>query len=52
MIFVALYVDDLGLASNNTELIEFTKDALIEHFEIMDICGLQQFIGMEVIMIF
>ncbi|POM65177.1 Reverse transcriptase, RNA-dependent DNA polymerase domain containing hypothetical protein, partial [Phytophthora palmivora] len=33
MIFMALYVDDLILASNNDELFKSTKEALSKRFE-------------------
>ncbi|POM75105.1 Integrase catalytic core protein [Phytophthora palmivora] len=36
MIFVALYEDDLILASNNDELLKATKEALSKRFEITD----------------
>uniref|UniRef100_H3GUW4 Integrase catalytic domain-containing protein n=1 Tax=Phytophthora ramorum TaxID=164328 RepID=H3GUW4_PHYRM len=37
MIFVALYVDDLVLASSNDELLESTKHALSKRFEMTDL---------------
>uniref|UniRef100_A0AAV1V0M9 Reverse transcriptase Ty1/copia-type domain-containing protein n=1 Tax=Peronospora matthiolae TaxID=2874970 RepID=A0AAV1V0M9_9STRA len=47
VIFVALYIDDLGLASNNAELIKTTKDALSERFDLTDLGDLKFFLGME-----
>ncbi|GMF41076.1 unnamed protein product [Phytophthora lilii] len=37
MIFVALYVDDLVLASNNDELLKSTKEALSSRFDMTDL---------------
>ena len=48
MIFVALYVDDLLLASNNAELIKTKKDELSERFDMSDLGDLKYFLGMEV----
>ena len=47
-IFVALYVDHLVLASNNTDLIKSSKDALSERFGMMDLGDLKYFLGMKV----
>ncbi|PSE80603.1 hypothetical protein C7G70_19195, partial [Acinetobacter baumannii] len=48
MIFVALYVDDLILASNNDELLKSTKEALSVRFEMTDMGQLKYFLGMEI----
>ncbi|GMF82131.1 unnamed protein product [Phytophthora fragariaefolia] len=48
MIFVALYVDDLILASNNDELLKSTKEALSVRFEMTDTGPLKYFLGMEI----
>ncbi|GMF45953.1 unnamed protein product [Phytophthora lilii] len=37
MIFVALYVDDLVLTSNNDELLKSTKEALSSRFDMTDL---------------
>ncbi|GMG39212.1 unnamed protein product [Aspergillus oryzae] len=48
MIFVALYVDDLVLASNNDELLKSTKEALSSRFDMTDLGHLRYFLGMEI----
>uniref|UniRef100_A0AAV1V4J1 Reverse transcriptase Ty1/copia-type domain-containing protein n=1 Tax=Peronospora matthiolae TaxID=2874970 RepID=A0AAV1V4J1_9STRA len=48
MIFVALYVDDLVLASNNDELLKLTKKALGDRFDMTDLENLKYFLGTEV----
>ncbi|KAG4038241.1 hypothetical protein PC123_g26197 [Phytophthora cactorum] len=48
MIFVALYVDDLVLASNNDKLLKSTKKALSERFDMTDLGHLKYFLGMEI----
>uniref|UniRef100_A0AAV1TJU3 Reverse transcriptase Ty1/copia-type domain-containing protein n=1 Tax=Peronospora matthiolae TaxID=2874970 RepID=A0AAV1TJU3_9STRA len=49
MIFVALYVDDLVIASNNNELLKSTKKALGDRFDMTDLGNLRNFFfGMEV----
>ncbi|GMF48851.1 unnamed protein product [Phytophthora lilii] len=47
MIFVALYVDDLVLASNNDELLKSTKEALSSRFDMTDLGHLRYFLGIE-----
>ena len=49
MIFVALYVDDLVLASNNDDLLKSTKQALSDRFDMTDLGRLKYFLGIEVI---
>ena len=48
MIFVALYVDDLVVASNNDDLLKSTKQALSDRFDMTDLGKLKYFIGIEV----
>ena len=48
MIFVALYVDDLVLASSTDELLKSTKKALGDRFEMTDMGQLKYFLGMEI----
>ena len=48
MILVALYVDDLVLASNNDELLKSTKKVLGDRFDMTDLGNLKYFLGMEV----
>ncbi|CEG46295.1 retrovirus-related gag-pol polyprotein [Plasmopara halstedii] len=48
MIFVALYADDLMIASNNNELLKSTKNALSERFDMTDLGRLKYFFGIEI----
>ena len=48
MILVALYVDDLVLASSNNDLLKSAKEALSERFDMTDLGPLKYFLGMEV----
>ncbi|CEG35351.1 retrovirus-related gag-pol polyprotein [Plasmopara halstedii] len=48
MIFVALYVDDLVIASNNNGLLKSTKNALSERFAMTDLGRLKYFLGIEI----
>uniref|UniRef100_A0AAV1VMJ5 Reverse transcriptase Ty1/copia-type domain-containing protein n=1 Tax=Peronospora matthiolae TaxID=2874970 RepID=A0AAV1VMJ5_9STRA len=48
MLFVALCVDDLVLASNNDELLKSTNKALGDRFDMTDMKKLKYFLGMEV----
>ena len=47
MIFVALYVDDLILASSADKMLQETKNALSRRFEMTDMGQLKYFLGME-----
>ena len=49
MIFVALYVDDLVIASNNFEQIQSTKQALSERFDMTDLGDLKYFLAIEIV---
>ncbi|CEG39928.1 rna-dependent dna polymerase [Plasmopara halstedii] len=48
MIFVALDVDDLVIASNNNELLKSIKNALSERFDMTDLGRLKYFLGIEI----
>ncbi|GMG18633.1 unnamed protein product [Phytophthora fragariaefolia] len=48
MIFVALYVDDLVLASSSDKMLKETKQALSDRFEMTDMGQLKYFLGMEI----
>uniref|UniRef100_H3GB36 Reverse transcriptase Ty1/copia-type domain-containing protein n=2 Tax=Phytophthora ramorum TaxID=164328 RepID=H3GB36_PHYRM len=48
MIFVALYVDDLVLASSSDKMLLDTKQALSHRFEMTDMGQLKYFLGMEI----
>lgn len=48
MIFIALYVDGLVLASNSSTLLQDTKKALSDRFEMTDMGQLKYFLGMEI----
>ena len=48
MVFVALYAEDLVIASNKFELIQSTNQALIERFDTTDLGDLKYFLGMEI----
>ncbi|CEG39831.1 retrovirus-related gag-pol polyprotein [Plasmopara halstedii] len=48
MIFVALYVDDLTLASSSINMLRETKQALSERFEMTGMGQLKCFFGMEI----
>ena len=48
MISVALYVDDLVIASNNFEQIQSFKQALSERFDMTDLGDLKYFLGIEI----
>ena len=48
MIFVALHVDDLVHASNSITLLQGTKQALNERFEMTDMGQLKYFLQMEI----
>ena len=47
MIFVALYVDDLVLASNDDELLRLTTKTLSKRFNMTDLGHLKYFLRME-----
>ena len=48
MIFVALYVDDLILASSTSKMLQETKEALNRRFEMTDMGQLKYFLGIEI----
>ena len=48
IIFVALYIDDLILASRSTDILQDTKQAISDQFEIMDMGHLKFSLGMEI----
>ena len=48
MIFVTLYVDDLVLASSDNKLLESTKQALRDWFDMTDLGYLEYFLGIEI----
>ena len=48
MIFVALYVDDLVLASSSDKMLKTIKSALSDRFEMTDLGKLNFFLGMEI----
>ncbi|TJX12677.1 hypothetical protein E9840_12290, partial [Tissierella creatinini] len=48
MMFVALYVDDLVLASSSDRMLKDTKQALSDRFEMTDMGQLKYFLGMEI----
>lgn len=48
MIFVALYLDDLILASSTSKMLQETKQALSKRFEMTDMGQLKYFLGIEI----
>uniref|UniRef100_A0AAV1V980 Reverse transcriptase Ty1/copia-type domain-containing protein n=1 Tax=Peronospora matthiolae TaxID=2874970 RepID=A0AAV1V980_9STRA len=48
MIFVALYVDDLIIASGSNKSLREAKSALSERFEMTDMGKLKFFLGIEI----
>ncbi|GMF73444.1 unnamed protein product [Phytophthora fragariaefolia] len=48
MIFVALYVDALILASSSDKMLQDTKQALSDRFEMTDMGQLKYFLGIEI----
>lgn len=48
MIFVALYVDDLILASSADKMLQETQHALSNRFEMTDMGQLKYFLGIEI----
>jgi len=49
VIFIALYVDDLIFMGNNAELIEAFKEVMNKEFEIIFLCLMKYFLGLEVV---
>ena len=45
---MALYIDDLILASRSTDILQDTKQAISDQFEIMDMGHLKFSLGMEI----
>ena len=48
MIFVALYVDDLVLACNNDKMLQMTKEAPCNRFDMTDFGRLEYLLGVEI----
>ena len=48
LIFVALYVDDLILASSNSKMLQEVKQALSDRFEMTDMSKLKYFHAIEI----
>ena len=49
MFFIAIYVDDIILATKNAERLQEVKKILGTHFEVKDMGDLSYFLGMKVI---
>ena len=48
-IFLVLYVDDILLAANNTDMLVETKQLLVSHFDIKDLREASYVLGIQIL---